>query len=45
MMDDTTNQGQVTERGPVDLSPSTVEALRRLGLLATATVPAARGAQ
>jgi hypothetical protein len=32
-MDDTTNQGQVQERQPVDLSPSTVEALRRLGLL------------
>jgi hypothetical protein len=32
-MDDTTNTGQVQERTPVDLTPATVEALRRLGLL------------
>ena len=32
-MDDTTNAGQVKEREPVDLTPSTVEALRRMGLL------------
>ena len=35
-MGDTTNQGQVQERVPVELSPSTVEALRRIGLLAAA---------
>jgi len=31
-MDDTTHSG-VQERAPVDLTPSTVDALRRLGLL------------
>lgn len=32
-MDDTTNDGRVAEPIPVDLTPSTVEALRRLGLV------------
>ncbi len=30
-MDDTTNDGQVQESSPVDLSESTQDALRRLG--------------
>lgn len=32
-MDDTTNDGQVHENTPVDLSESTREALRRLGFV------------
>lgn len=32
-MDDTTSAGQVHERRPVNLTPATLAALRRLGLL------------
>lgn len=32
-MDDTTSDGQVIEKHPVKLSDSTLEALKRLGLL------------